>query len=380
MRVLLVDDEPLALTGLRMAIESEFGDMEIVAAYSNPTEVIAGAMEHGPDVVFLDIHMPEIDGLKLARQLQAIVQGIEIVFITSYDQYAIRAFELYALDYIMKPVERQRLIQTVMRVKEKLNWKGSLKPPKPDSAWICCFDRIRFRHPGMESQIVKWRTSRAQELFAYLLLHRNRTVSRSSLLELLWPDIEETNTVQHLYTEIYHVRQTLKRYKMDMISIQAGELEAGYRLDIGEARVDTEAWEHTVKQLGPLDASTVDAYERALHSYEGIYLGQNDYVWAEHERERLRLIWLYNMTRLSEFYEQHGMQDKAIQVNRRVQDLYPEEEACYFALMKLFDSIGNKIEVEEQYLLLRTRLGSELELPIGAHIVRWYEQWKLTAV
>ncbi|QJD84710.1 response regulator [Cohnella herbarum] len=378
MRVLLVDDEPLALIGLRMAIEDEFGDMEVVAAYSNPTEVVTGVMEHCPDVVFLDIHMPEIDGLQLARQLQAVAQGIEIVFITSYDQYAIRAFELYALDYIMKPVERQRLIQTVMRVKEKLNWKNSMKPPRSDASWICCFDRIRFRHPGMESQPVKWRTSRAQELFAYLLHHRNRMVSRSALLELLWQDNEEPTLMQLLYTEIYHVRQTLKRHKMDMISIYAGELEAGYRLDIGDARVDTEAWEHAVKQMGHLDASTVGAYERVLLAYEGGYLGQYEYLWAEHERERLRLLWLYNMNKVSEFYERHGMPDKAIQVNRRAQDLYPEEEGCYFALMKLYDAIGNKIEVEEQYLLLQTRLQKELELPISAHVARWYEQWKLS--
>jgi len=361
-----------------MAIEGEFGDLEIVASYSNPTEVVTGVMEHCPDVVFLDIHMPEIDGLQLARQLQAVAQGIEIVFVTSYDRYAIRAFELYALDYLLKPVERRRLVQTVMRVKEKLNWKSSIKPPRPDAPWIYCFDRIRFRISGTESQTAKWRTSRAQELFAYLLHHRNRTVSRSALLELLWPDIEETKTAQLLYTEIYNIRQTLKRHKMDMISIQAGELEAGYRLDVGEARVDTEAWEIAMKQLGPLDASTVGAYERALNAYEGGYLGQYEYLWAEHERERLRLLWLHNMNKLSEFYDRHGMPDKAIQVNRRAQSLYPEQEACYFALMKLYDAIGNKVEVEEQYLLLQTRLGSELELPISADIVRWYELWKAT--
>jgi len=379
-RVLLVDDEPLALIGLRTAIESEFGDMEIAAAYSNPSEVIAGVMEHCPDVVFLDIHMPQIDGLQLARRIQSVVPGIEIVFITSYDQYAVRAFELYALDYITKPVDRQRLIQTVMRVKEKLNWKSSMKPPKPDSSWICCFDRIRFRPSGMESQPVKWRTSKAQELFAYLLHHRDRTVSRSALLELLWPDIEETKTVQQLYTEIYHIRQTLKLHKMDMITIHAGEQEVGYRLDIGEARVDTEAWEYDMKQLGPLDASTVEAYERALHAYEGGYLGQYEYIWAEHERERLRLIWLHYMKEVSEFYEGHEMIDKAIQANRRVQQLYPEEEASYFSLMKLFDVIGNKVGVEEQYYLLRTRLENELDLPISAYIVRWYEQWRLSTV
>ncbi|WP_342416063.1 response regulator [Paenibacillus sp. FSL R10-2782] len=376
MKVLLVDDEPLALIGLQKILESEISDIEIVAAFSNPKVAITGVLEHRPDVVFLDIHMPEIDGLKLGMQIQAVVPGIEIVFVTGYNQYAVRAFELYALDYIMKPVQRERLRNTVIRIKEKLNMKVLMKRPDTDSPLICCFNRIQFKPNGMEFQNVKWRTSKAQELFAYLLHHRDRMVNRSVLLELLWPDVEEAKAAQNLYTAIYYIRQTLKKHSMETVSIHAGDFEAGYQLEIGEARVNVNIWEYEMKQLGVMDERTVDAYERVLGMYTGDYLGDYGYLWAEHERERLRLLWLYQMNKLSEFYQQQGSLDKAIQVNLRIQRICPDEEECYFSLMKLYHAAGNPVDVEEQYLILKERIERELELPISADITYWYEQWK----
>ncbi|GLI07801.1 hypothetical protein YDYSG_38310 [Paenibacillus tyrfis] len=380
MKAILVDDEHLALIGLKKAIEREANEVEIVATYSDSTQVMAGVLAHRPDVVFLDIHMPDINGLNLGKLIQATVPGTEIVFVTGYDQYAVQAFELYALDYIMKPLQKERLRQTILRIKEKLAIRGTRKTQDATSPMICCFNQLQFKLPGMDAQNVKWRTSKAQELFAYLLHHRDRTISRSVLLELLWPELEEAKASQHLYTTIYHVRQTLKNSGMDTIRINSGNLEAGYKLDIGEAQVDTEEWEYAMRQLGVLDAGTVDAYEHVLNLYKGDYLGKYDYLWAEHERERFRLLWLYHMRKLCEFYEQQKKPKKAIQVHLRIQQLLSDEEESYFSLMKLYDWIGDRIGVEEQYLLLRTKMERDLEMPIRPDITDWYTRWKFVSL
>ncbi|WP_152394204.1 response regulator [Paenibacillus guangzhouensis] len=375
MKVILVDDEPLALSRLQKLLERVVSGVEIVASYSDPNEVTLGVLEHRPDVVFLDIQMPEIDGLELGMQIQTVVPGTEIVFVTGYDQYAVRAFELYAVDYIMKPVQLERLNQTVMRVMDKMNLKGTKETQDLNTPMVCCFEQIRFQLNAMKTQNVKWRTSKAQELFAYLLHHRKRVVSRNLLLELLWPDTPEDKAVQYLYTAIYHIRQTLKNYRMDSISIRIGELETGYRLDMGNAHVDTELWEKDLKQLGRLDADTVDSHEHVLKMYTGDYLGNYEYLWAEHERERLRMLWLYQIRRVSEFYEQQGLMDKAIRLIQDAQRIKPDEEDYYFLLMKLNHAIDNQVGVEEQFFLLKTRMESDMELPISEEIIRWYEQW-----
>lgn len=373
MKAVLVDDEPLALIGLRQSLEREVGGIEIAAVYSNPKEVIAGLLEHRPDVAFLDIRMPEIDGLTLGRQAQAALPGLEIVFVTSYDQYAVKAFELYALDYVMKPPIADRLRQTVMRIREKLDLKGARLAAEHEGPMLRCFGEIRIQWPGEDPLLLKWRTNKAQELFAYLLHHRERVVGRSALLELLWPNVEEERAAQQLYTAIYHIRQTLKAAPMEAVSVQIGSAEAGYRLKLGDWRVDAEVWEDDLKRLGTLDAGNAEAYERVLKRNDGDYLGVYGYLWAEHERERLRLLWLYQMKKLGGYYEQHGLRDKAIRTYLDVQRRYPDDEEVYFSLMRLYDAADHPAGVDEQYLLLKTRMERELELPVREDIVRWYE-------
>lgn len=179
MKVILVDDERLALIGLQKLLEKEVSGIQIAASYMNPAEVMAGVVLHRPDVVFLDIHMPEIDGMDLGRRIQVAVPGTEIIFVTSYDQYAVHAFELQALDYVMKPVQTERLKRTLQRVREKLAVRCEQRVMDTEVPLICCFNQISFKLPGKEPQIAKWRTSKAQELFAYLLHHRNRVIYRS---------------------------------------------------------------------------------------------------------------------------------------------------------------------------------------------------------
>ncbi|MFC4598236.1 response regulator [Cohnella hongkongensis] len=377
MKAILVDDEPLALRSLRRALNKEMEELEIVAEYSDPEEAVSGAAELGPDVAFLDIQMPGTDGLRLGERIQAVLPNIEIVFVTGYDQYAVKAFELYALDYILKPVNSERLRRTLERVREKLTAARARQPQSANVPFIRCLGQLRFQLPGSLEQFPKWRTSKAQELFAYLLHHRDRTVGRSDLLELLWPEVEQTKAAQHLYTAIYHIRQTLKACRMDgTVSVRMGELETGYRLDIGAACVDVEIWERRMTELGALDESTAADYERQLEAYTGDYLAPHGYLWAEHEREHLRMLWLHQMNKLAVFYEGSNQREKAVEIRRRIQRRCPEQEDSYFALMKLYDALGDQRGVEVQYWMLKEWVEKELDLSISDEIVRWYERWR----
>lgn len=120
-RVILVDDEPLALRGLKLRL-AEFQEIEIVAEAANGREAVKEIRTHDPDVVFLDIQMPGLDGFGVVR---ALIGGPAplFVFVTAYDKYAIDAFEANALDYIVKPVEEERLKDAIHRAREALKSK-----------------------------------------------------------------------------------------------------------------------------------------------------------------------------------------------------------------------------------------------------------------
>ncbi|MFB9276253.1 response regulator [Cohnella cellulosilytica] len=133
LRTMIVDDEELAVDRLKMML-SEFDEIEIVHMTQNPWEAYQYAKEHRLELAFLDISMPELDGLRLASLLGEIDPDIRIVFATGFEEYAVRAFELSALDYVMKPVTARRmsLVLDKIRRRDRNAADGSFRPgPSP---------------------------------------------------------------------------------------------------------------------------------------------------------------------------------------------------------------------------------------------------------
>jgi two-component system LytT family response regulator len=119
MRTLLVDDEEIARRGLRIRLERA-SDIEVVGECSNGLEALAAIQRLAPDVVFLDIQMPELSGMDVAHSLPAQLLP-HIVFVTAFDQYAVRAFEVHALDYLLKPINDDRLAATLRHTRAALS-------------------------------------------------------------------------------------------------------------------------------------------------------------------------------------------------------------------------------------------------------------------
>lgn len=117
-RAVVVDDESLARRGLKLRLE-EIGSVDVVAECRNGREAIASIRETEPDLVFLDIQMPGLDGFDVVRELQADNLPL-IVFVTAFDQYAVNAFEVHAVDYVLKPVEQERLQTAIDKARAQL--------------------------------------------------------------------------------------------------------------------------------------------------------------------------------------------------------------------------------------------------------------------
>lgn len=115
---LLVDDEPLAIQGLELRLEP-FSDVKIVGRAKNGREAIRLIRTEKPDLVFLDVQMPGFDGFSVVSALADVTPPL-FVFVTAYSDHAIRAFDAQAVDYLMKPVEPERLAQTMDRVRTRL--------------------------------------------------------------------------------------------------------------------------------------------------------------------------------------------------------------------------------------------------------------------
>jgi len=119
---LIVDDESLARRGLELRL-GKYADVKIVGQCCNGREALAAIPELCPNLVFLDIQMPGMDGFDVVRQLQGDDMPL-VVFATAFDQYAIKAFDVHAVDYILKPVDEEYLDRALQRVRQQLSQKS----------------------------------------------------------------------------------------------------------------------------------------------------------------------------------------------------------------------------------------------------------------
>lgn len=117
-KTVVVDDEPLARRGLKARLERHH-DIDVVAECQNGLDAVSAISQHRPDLVFLDIQMPGLNGFQVIHKLRELKQPLPlIVFVTAYDSYAIRAFDVHALDYLLKPADDERLKQALEKVRE----------------------------------------------------------------------------------------------------------------------------------------------------------------------------------------------------------------------------------------------------------------------
>jgi two-component system, LytTR family, response regulator len=177
LRVLIVDDEPFARAGVRYLLERE-PDVEIVGEVGDGLEAVAAILDLHPDLVFLDVQMPELDGFGVIESV-----GIEnmpsVVFVTAFDEHALRAFDVHALDYVLKPLDPERVALAVDRARpcrddgstlgKKLAALIAEMRPTPEY-----LDRLVVKSPGriyfIEVREIDW----IEAAENYVQLHANR--------------------------------------------------------------------------------------------------------------------------------------------------------------------------------------------------------------
>jgi two-component system LytT family response regulator len=225
-RALIVDDEPLARRHIRRLLERDAG-VEVVADCADANQAASAIRELAPDLVFLDVQMPDADGFAVLETVGAGDMPL-IIFVTAYDQYALRAFEVNALDYLLKPFDRKRFDKAMARArsrlaaeKEELNRRAlaileelKAKTSKPERILIKAGGRAFFLkvdeidwieaegkyvrlHVGRESYLLREGISSVE---AQLDPKKFPRIHRSAIV-----NIERVRELQTLFNNEYHV-------------------------------------------------------------------------------------------------------------------------------------------------------------------------------
>ncbi len=205
-RTLLIDDEPLALRGLELRLQ-EYEDIEIIGTCSNGREAIKKIRAERPALVFLDIQMPGFDGFAVVRALAKEEMPL-IVFATAFDQYAIRAFDSHALDYLLKPIEDDRLKDTILKVREQIQERITIE----QNAKLIDLIRSLDNSPTLElSQIIN-----SQELLnenhyeTHLNIKDRGQITRVDVSTIEWIDAAGDYMCLHAGGKTHILRETMK--------------------------------------------------------------------------------------------------------------------------------------------------------------------------
>ncbi len=140
---MIIDDEPMAISSLARMLQKHCPKVDVVATTQNPVEGLKEIKELQPDLLFLDIAMPRMDGFSLLRNIPDL--DIKVIFITAYDEYAIQAFKEEAVDYLLKPIDKEELINAVKKVEQ------SLKIHFTEERLLSLFDRFQKMYSPVQS-------------------------------------------------------------------------------------------------------------------------------------------------------------------------------------------------------------------------------------
>jgi two-component system, LytTR family, response regulator len=379
MKVLVVDDEPLALRHMSAILSSADARVEVVGACTDPQTALEVARIKSPHLVFMDIEMPVMNGLEAAEKLLQIDPNIRVVFVTAYSHYALEAFDLNALDYLLKPVKTERVRWALQRVQESAAYLGSDDAQAPAvqrrgtdaDQLLRILGEIELEHDGQAPQKIAWRTQKSQELFTFLLQQDGQLSRKDMIIDMLWPSLVTEKAYANLYTTTYQMRKTLKQYEIDFRVISADD---GYWLEKGKLRIDAQEWEAGVRRLTEVDAGTLNEHRHLMSLNRGSYLQGIQSQWAEDKRNQLDALWIHHIAKVVRYLIEVKAYPEANAWCRELRRRHPYESQSYELLMHVYAATGDKVSAEQQYKLLCEMLSQQFGVAPDPLVAQWYHE------
>jgi two-component SAPR family response regulator len=351
LRAVLIDDEILAIN-LLVNLLIQIGGVEVVGKYTTASDGMKNIESLNPDIVFLDIEMRGENGIEAAEKIMQVNDEIDIIFVTAHDQYAVDAFNVQAVDYILKPIERERLARSMKQLLKRRRLYPSQTQKSNRFKAQCMGTFVLYTDQG---QPIKWRTKKVKELCAYLL-HHHIPIHRDHIIEELWPDLPLEKASTHLHTSVYKLRKELKQHGLESPILYMSEY---YSLNI-ELTCDTDVLLQVLEQLG----EGKERIPELLDLYKKDYLELEDYPWSIGKREKIRLDFQQSLEEWM-FSQQCRWPKPACYtpVVEKLMEVDPFEERYVREYMEYLLQLGEEKKAVQVYYSFKEKLWKE----IGEH-------------
>lgn len=346
MRTMIVDDEVPALKMLEKLVV-DHDKLTLVYSTHQAETVLAKLEDVKPELILLDINMGGISGVDLAEEINRLEPSIQIIFITAYSEYAVKAFELNALDYLLKPVTKKRFNQGISRI----SFEETQTITSSDKIKMAVFgEGLIMDYKGVPIEL---RTKKAYELLFLLRHHFREGVTKDVMMEKLWEHQTKESSTMMLHTTIYQIRQSFKKAGLqNPIQYKQGRyyliLEVEHDLDVVEEMIQKEP--------------SLEGTEYIISTYVGLYLEQEHVEWASIYRNDLH-------QRVLE-YIMYSIKSDAISyinlhtfIERNKEDVISKEQ-CVEEILNYYDRHHYKIEAQIFGKRVLRHWETELHLPL----------------
>jgi two-component SAPR family response regulator len=265
MRIAAVDDERHALERFERMV-AEISGLSICGLFETGEQLLDYLKENPLDAVFVDIEMPGVNGLQLSEQIQSLNENIDIIFVTAFNQYAVEAFELQAVDYIMKPLTEERLGKTIRRLLKKNNTQ--IHPAKP---FIQCFGDFEV---FLNGEALTWRNSKAKEVLAFLVHKKGVPVGWAKIADAVWPEYNAEKAQTNFHATSYLLRKRLAEAGLSRI---LESVRGNYRISADEVDCDFYQLDDLLKNNKIKRKEDAHLFEQLLQNG---YMDNSGYDWA----------------------------------------------------------------------------------------------------
>lgn len=317
LKAILVDDEIPVLSLLeRMVLATN--KIEILAKFPNSEQALVEIPLLKPDIVFLDVNMPRLSGVELATLLIDDIPDLSVVFVTAYDQYAIQAFKLNALHYLLKPITSDDITTVIERIESrKPQSKSTLTHNKNE---LILFGNMRIKN---NNETIDFLTPKILELLALLITNRDKGISKWTIIDALWSESSAEKSQQNLHTIIYRIKKIFKQYDLDISIKTKGSV---YSLELANIFCDIVEYDKSMTQKIDVTHSTIEHYENLIDYYQGDFLGDKDYLWALNFKEKYYQHFFEIVAYVADYYFENNQLDKLSQLQSKVKHLLSEDD------------------------------------------------------
>ncbi|MNI13075.1 Sensory transduction protein LytR [compost metagenome] len=372
MKVILVDDEPTMHLILNKML-NKLPEVQVVAAFTE-TKSAASFLRENADIslAFVDISMKGENGIEFAAMLEGSGSPVQVVFVTSHKDFALEAYELSVMDYLVKPVSQERLQRTVNRA--LMNWRAfqspSLQATASQQTGRFVITALGDVVVSNEAGRVKWISRKCTELFAYLLLYRGRRIPRSKLVTDIFGGMEQVNAENYLNTTVYQLRKSLE--PLGMREVVRSEND-GYVLELKDCVIDYVEFREQVEELPSIEVGNVERALQIERLYTGDLFGDKVYVWAIHETEHFGKMYVSFVKRLAAALISQNDTTTATKLLLKLNERNPLDESVVCLLMEIREMTGDKKGLTAIYTDYVRLLNRELGIRPSKELAHLYE-------